>query len=128
MEKKNYSFGEIIFKENTYQKWMYSICEGAVDIYAGFGTPEQKKLVTLTKDQLFGEIGMIGMMPRTATAVAASENLVLEQITYEDMESYLQTHPENIQQIMHNVSRRIRELTEDLSVVQRTVKDILCQK
>lgn len=128
MERKNYSLGEIIFQENSYQKWMYSICEGAVDIYAAFGTPEQKKLVTLTKGQLFGEIGMIGMMPRTATAVAASDDLVLEQITYEDMETYLQAHPENIQQIMHNVSRRIRELTEDLSHVQRTVKEMLSQK
>ena len=71
MDKKVYQYKEVIFKENIYQRYMYSICEGTVDIYSGYETPDEKKLVTLTAGQFFGEIGMIGMMPRTATAVAA---------------------------------------------------------
>lgn len=128
MDRKTYTYGEVIFREGDYQKWMYGICEGAVDIYAGYETPEQKKLITLTQDQLFGEIGMIGMMPRTATAVAASEHLALDLVSYEDLDTYLQAYPQNIQQIMQNVSRRIRELTEDVSETHRSVNELLRQK
>ena len=80
MERKEFRLNEVIFKDGIYQNWMYSISEGSVDIYSGYGTSSEKKLITLTKGQFFGEIGMIALMPRTATAVAAEENVVLEQI------------------------------------------------
>ena len=66
MERKEYQLHDVIFKEQEYQKWMYSICEGAVDICSGYGTPQEKKLITLTEGQFFGEIGLIAMIPRTA--------------------------------------------------------------
>ena len=128
MERKEFQFHDIIFKEDEYQKWMYSICEGSVDIYSEYGTSNEKKLITLTKGQYFGEIGMIAVMPRTATAVAAEENVVLEQIGKEDFEDYLKKHPENLQPIMSNVSGRIRELTEDLSLVAKMTKEALRER
>lgn len=121
MERKDFRLHEVIFKEDEYQLWMYSICEGSVDIYSDYGTSGSKKLATLTEGQFFGEIGMIGMIPRTATAVAATDSVVLDLISYEDLEDYLKHHPEHIQALMRNVSRRLRELTEDLSeIVQMT--------
>jgi CRP-like cAMP-binding protein len=107
---------------------MYSICEGLVDIYSEYGTENEKKLVTLTEGQFFGEIGMIAVIPRTATAVAAEEKVVLEQIGQEDFEDYLKKHPENLQPIMSNVSGRIRELTEDLSLVAKMTKEALRER
>lgn len=125
MERKTYRHQEVIFKENEFQKWMYGICEGAVDIFNGYGTTEEKKLVTLTEGQYFGEIGMIALVPRTATAVAAGEHVVLEQISDEDLEDYLKNHPENLQPIMSSVSRRIREQTEELSAITQMTKEAL---
>ena len=128
MVREEFCLGEVIVKAGTYQNWMYSICEGSVDIYSEYGTSNEKKLITLTKDQYFGEIGMIAVMPRTATAVAAEENVVLEQIGKEDFEDYLKKHPENLQPIMSNVSGRIRELTEDLSLVAKMTKEALRER
>lgn len=125
MVRKEFQLHEVIFKQDEYQLWMYSICEGSVDIYADYGTPEEKKLATLTADHFFGEIGMIGNMQRTATAVAAENHVVLEQISNEDFENYLKNHPENLQPIMSSVSRRIRELTEDLSMIVRMTNEPL---
>jgi CRP-like cAMP-binding protein len=71
---------------------------------------------------------MIAVMPRTATAVASEENVVLEQIGKEDFEDYLKKHPENLQPIMSNVSGRIRELTEDLSLVAKMTKEALRER
>lgn len=128
MERKEYQQNEVIFKENEYQKWMYSICEGSVDIYAEYGKPNEKKLITLTKGQFFGEIGMIAVMPRTATAVAAEGSVVLEQITSDDFEEYLKEHPENLRPIMSSVSRRLRELTADLSMITQMVNKALNER
>lgn len=128
MVREEFCLGEVIVKAGTYQNWMYSICEGSVDIYSEYGTSNEKKLITLTKGQYFGEIGMIAVMPRTATAVAAEENVVLEQIGKEDFEDYLKKHPENLQPIMSNVSGRIRELTEDLSLVAKMTKEALRER
>lgn len=121
--RKEFQLHEVIFRENDFQKWMYSICEGSVNIFAAYGTPEERKLATLTAGQYFGEIGMIALLPRTATAVAAEEHVVLEQISEEDFEEYLKNHPENLQPIMSSVSRRIRELTEDLSLITHTIHE-----
>ena len=128
MERKEFRLNEVIFKDGIYQNWMYSISEGSVDIYSGYGTSDEKKLITLTKGQFFGEIGMIALMPRTATAVAAEESVVLEQISHEDFEDYLMNHPENIQPIMSSVSRRIRELTDDLAMVTKMTNEVLSEE
>ena len=125
MERKAYQLHEVIFREHEYQKCMYSICEGEVDIYSGFATPQEKKLTTLTKGQSFGEIGLVARMPRTATAVAAADNVVLELIGNEDFEEYLKNHPENLQPIMSSVSSRIRGLTEDLSMAAQLTNELL---
>lgn len=125
MERKEFKLNDVIFADGVYQNWMYSICEGAVDIYSGYGTSEAKKLVTLTKGQIFGEIGMIAVMPRTATAVAADENVVLEQISNEEFEDYLRKNPDHLQPIMSNVSKRIRELTEDMAGITQMTNALL---
>ena len=123
MERKEFRLNEVIFKDGAYQNWMYNICEGSVDIYSEYGTSSEKKLITLTKGQFFGEIGMIAVMPRTATAVAAQDGVVLEQISHDDFEDYLMNHPENIQPIMSSVSKRIRELTDDLSAITKMTSE-----
>lgn len=128
MERKEYRFNEVIFNENEDQRWMYSICEGSVHIYSGYGSAGAEKLATLTKGQFFGEIGMIAMLPRTASAVAADDHVVLELIGQEDFEAYLKEHPENLQSVMSSVSRRIRELTEELSVITQTTREALRQR
>ena len=128
MKLKEFQLNEVIFKDNVYQSWMYSICEGSVDIYSGYGTSNEKKLITLTKGQFFGELGMIALIPRTATAIAAEDHVVLDQIEYDDLNDYLNNHSENIQLIMSNVSRRIRELTDDLSMVAQMTNEALGKK
>ena len=125
MERKEFRLNEVIFKDGVYQNYMYSICEGSVDIYSEYGTSGEKKLTTLTKGHSFGEIGMIAVMPRTATAVAAEDRVVLEQIGNAELGDYLKNHPENLQPIMSSVSRRIRELTEDMSGITQMVNALL---
>ena len=128
MVQEEFRLNEVIFADGVYQNWMYSICEGAVDIYSDYGTANAKKLATLTQGQFFGEIGLIAVMPRTATAVAAQERVVLVRIDRETFEEYLKKYPENMQPIMSSVSRRIRELTEDLAMITQELNEALSRR
>ena len=47
MECKEFRLNEVIFSDGAYQNWMYSICEGSVKIYSGYGTSAEKLLTTL---------------------------------------------------------------------------------
>ncbi len=125
MKRKEFQLNEVIFKEGVFEQWMYGICEGSVDIYSEYGTANEKKLTTLKKGQFFGEIGMIAVIPRTAAAVAAEDHVVLEQIGNDDLKDYLREHPENLQPIMSSVSKRIRDLTEDMSGITQMINALL---
>lgn len=125
MERVEFRLNEVIFQDGAFQNWMYCVSEGSVDIYSGYGTSDEKKLTTVTKGQIFGEIGMIAVMPRTATAVAAEDNVVLEKIDDDHFDDYLREHPENLQSIMSSVSRRIRDLTEDLESISLMTNELL---
>ena len=125
MERVEFRQNEVIFKDGVFQNWMYSVCEGSVDIYSGYGTSTEKKLTTVTAGNAFGEIGLIAVMSRTATAVAAAETVVLEKIDAENFADYLKKHPENVRAIMSSVSRRIRDLTEDMESITAMTNELL---
>ena len=124
MERVEFRLNDVIFQDGVYQNWMYSVCEGSVDVYSGYGTSEEKKLTTVPQGNVIGEIGLIAAMPRTATAVAAEEKVVLEKIDAEHFDDYLKAHPENLQTIMSSVSRRIRDLTEDLESISLMTNEL----
>ena len=103
---------EIIFNEGDKADRMYDIRMGRVGIYANYGTKEEKLLTELTKDQFFGEMGIIEGYPRSATAVAMGDMTELTVIPKTDFEEYCKKNPEKTVLIMKNMSARIRDLTQ----------------
>ena len=104
---------EIIFNEGDKSECMYDIRVGKVGIFANYGTKEEKLLTELTKDQFFGEMGIIEGYPRSATAVAMGDMTELTVIAKADFEEYCKKNPEKTILIMKNMSGRIRDLTRD---------------
>ncbi len=70
--EETFQEGQIIFKEGSSGDWVYVIQSGAVEISK---TVNGKKFVIaiLREGEVFGELGFIGGINRTATAQAASE-------------------------------------------------------
>ncbi len=108
---EKYKKGTVIFKEGDIGKCMYDIHSGAVGIYTGYGTPEEKNLTTLYSDKFFGEVGMLGNEPRTATAVVLEDNTTIEIIYPADFEELFQKNPAKIEMVIRHLSFRIRRLT-----------------
>lgn len=114
---------EVVFYEGDKSECMYDIRMGNVGIYANYGTKEEKLLTELTKDQFFGEMGIIEGYPRSATAVAMGDMTELTVIAKADFEEYCKNNPEKTILIMKNMSARIRELTQDYLEACHTIAE-----
>lgn len=123
MSTKTLKQGEVIFRQGEPSACMYDILWGEVGIFANYGTPEEKLLTTLTTEQFFGEMGMIEGLPRSATAVALTEDTRLKVITPNTFQAYFQESPAKVRLMMQNMSRRLRELTGQYLEACRTVAD-----
>ena len=108
-----YNRDEVIFHEGENEPWMYVIEAGKVGIYARYGQENAKRLTILEPGQYFGEMGMLDVMARSATAVALEDGTRVAKITSEHFGEYYFDHPEKILDIMRNMSCRIRDLTTE---------------
>lgn len=123
---KKFAKGEVIFKEGTYESFMYDLIEGKVGIYAKYGEAEEKLLTELTTENgsiTFGEMGLIDAMPRSATAVAL-EDVVACVVTGEEFGAYFKENPAAVLAIMQNMSKRIRSLSQDYMDACRAVAEM----
>ena len=120
---KNITFkrGEIIVKEGSFDSTMYDIVSGRVGVFSAYGTAQEKKIAELDKEQIFGEIGLIGCYPRTATVVALEDGTTVTELTEADLEAYFQDKPEKLLKIMRQLSKRLRETTQNYYEVCRTI-------
>lgn len=119
-----YPKGEVIFTEGSFEKAMYDLVEGEVGIYAHYGRPDVRLLTVLKAEDkaTFGEMGLLDSMPRSATAVAL-EDVKVGYITGETFGSHFGENPEAVLRIMQNMSKRIRELTQNYLDACRAVAE-----
>lgn len=109
----SYRKGTVIFREGDTGAFMYAIHGGAVGIYANYGSALEKKLTTLYPNSFFGEMSLIDLEPRSATAVADEDDTILEAIRDEDLEKLFETNPVEVDAILSHLSNRLRRLTQD---------------
>ena len=121
MRQITYSKGDIIFRQGDIATVMYDIVSGRVGVFSAFGTAQEKKIAELDKEQVFGEIGLIGCYPRTATVVALEDGTTVTELTEADLEAYFQDKPEKLLKIMRQLSKRLRETTQNYYEVCRTI-------
>lgn len=126
---RTYKKGEVIFEEGDKANCMYDIHYGTVGIYANYGTKQAKLLTTLLAEEFFGEMGLVDLEPRSATAVALEKGTRVEIITREDFASFFQERPGRVLMIMQHMSQRLRNLTKDyLEVCETVVEAVEAEK
>ena len=106
-----YMKGDVIFKEGEPGHCMYSVQTGWVNIYTGYGTPEEKLINTMGVGTFFGEIGLVSDSPRTATAVADMNQCMVESFTLSDLTEMQEKDPLKVRVIVKHLADRIRVLT-----------------
>jgi len=104
--------GDVIFRQGEFSSVMYDIEKGKVGVFADYETEQVQQLAELTAGDFLGEMGMIEVYPRSATAVALEDDTTLNEIGEDELNAYFKDKPEKLLKIMKQISARIREIDE----------------
>jgi uncharacterized protein (TIGR02266 family) len=106
--EETYNHGEIIIKEGTQGNWIYYIISGAVEISKIIGG-RKFVLDRLEAGEVFGEIGFIGGLKRTATAIAVGPTTV-GIIDRETLDEEFNKIPSDFRAILVAMARRFEKM------------------
>jgi len=115
-----YRNGEVIFREGESGHAMYVIQFGTVSITKA--TPSGEiPIATLEKGEIFGEMALFDMKPRSATASASGDVRVLTV----DKRKFFRTisrDPTLAFKILQSLSQRIRRLDDEVADLKRSAR------
>ncbi len=120
---KQFSKGEIIFREGDNGDSFYEVIMGTVGIYTNYGGANQQKLTDVGKGHIFGEMALFDAFPRSATAVAEDE-VSLTEITISDVRGYFESNPDKVKAILLELTERLDRLTDDYNEATQATKGL----
>jgi CRP-like cAMP-binding protein len=118
-EMVSFQDGDIVFNSGDSADYAYVIMEGSVDII----TETDKGpiiSVTLSQNQLIGELGLLNNTPRIATLVA-NGNLLAMKITAEMFFRVLRDNSEVALDVIRMLSTKLTNTHEQLEALQKQV-------
>ena len=86
--------GDVIFRQGDFSSVMYDIAKGKVGVFADYETERVHQLAELSAGDFLGEMGMIEVYPRSATAVALEDGTVLNEIGENELNAYFKDKPD----------------------------------
>ena len=104
--------GDVIFRQGDYSEVMFDIAKGKVGVFADYETETVQQLAELKAGDFLGEMGMIEVYPRSATAVALEDDTTLTEIGEDDLNEFFKDKPEKLLQIMKQMSERLRVVNQ----------------
>ncbi len=115
-ETRQMGEGTTIFIENMPGEALFLIRKGIVRISKMFAEGDEKTLVVLGPEDIFGEMAIVDGLPRSATARVA-EDAELISLKKKDFESLCQQKPELALKVVMNIvkvfSKRTREANDE---------------
>ncbi len=110
--EKVFKEGDIIFTEDSIGNSMMIITSGEVRVSQKSDPDNEEALIVLKKGDLFGEMGLLEDLPRSATVIAHS-NVVMLEIKREDFLEFLKKDSDSGVKILIKLSKilssRLRE-------------------
>lgn len=101
--------GEMIFNKGDLGDCMYEILSGSVGIYLNYKKPNEKLLAVKNAGEIFGEIALIEVVPRTAAAISLEDKTSLRIIGVKGIAPYFKNRPEIMELILNTMAQRIKQ-------------------
>ena len=114
LQRRPFKAGETIFMQGDPGNAMYIVESGEVRIHLSGNMPQPLSLRSLRPGEFFGELSMFDKQPRSASAVATTDTVLLE-LRHDAFESYLSKRPRVAMTIFRTMSLRLRETNSMLS-------------
>jgi len=105
-----YQDGEIIFEEDSYDETVYVVTSGTVEISKMMGD-EKVVIEVLGEGYLFGELGYLAKIPRTATATSIGETIV-GILDREVLDEDFNKLSNSFQTMVRSLALRLKKTTE----------------
>ncbi|MBF0370442.1 MAG: cyclic nucleotide-binding domain-containing protein [Magnetococcales bacterium] len=120
---KEFSPGEIIFRQGDKADCLHVILEGEVEILVAGESDPLERLAVLGVDHVFGEMSLFHKTPRAATARALTQVRVLS-VDQRGFLRWLQEDPTLTLRILLKMSERVRGLiAETIRLRQQLSKE-----
>ena len=113
---RDYRKGTYLFHQGDEAPDIFFLCSGRIEINTLSATGHRQLHTTLDRPQFFGEFGVLGDMPRTATAVALEDSSV-SVLPGDVFVSFLEGQPRAARALLHALARQVaaqEALVEDL--------------
>lgn len=118
MKTVSYKKGEAIIEEGTLSDCAYIIEKGSVEVSKNRPDGQTQVLGTLRESEIFGEMGLIDGLPRSATVIAL-EDCVVSILSQETFNNLAHHNPESLMPILKVLAKRLRAT---LSLVENLQK------
>ena len=117
-QERNFSSGEQIFREGDRGDGLYLVKSGRIEISVGVAKKEHRAFAQIAPGELFGEMAVLELKPRSATATAAEDSVVYF-IPRDELLAMVERSPLLAMQLLREISSRLREFN------QRYIQEIL---
>lgn len=116
-ERLTYAKGQAIFRQGDMGDAAYIVLDGQADVLIG-AADSQRKVATIGKHSIIGEIAVLCDVPRTATVVAA-DKLVALKISKDLFLRMVQEFPQMAVEIMRELARRLDRTNQQLAALSK---------
>ena len=117
MKKKYFKRGAEIIKEGMLSDCAYIIESGKVEVSKTLTNGEKQVVCILQENDIFGEMGLIDSLPRSANVVAM-EDCTISVVTQEVFNSLSKYNPDALMPILKVLASRLRKVLNILEGIE----------
>lgn len=121
LRERNFPAGTQIFAQGDAGDAMFIVVSGDVNIFLPGEASRRVSLEDLSRGQFFGELSLFDEKPRSASAVATTDCVLLE-LGHATLGDYLEQRPRAALAILRTISNRLRDTNTLLSA--RAAKNV----
>jgi uncharacterized membrane protein len=122
---KPFKAGQLIFNQGDAAGEMFIVADGHVNIHLPGEGSMRVSLKDIAKGEYFGELALFDQKPRSASALATTDAVLLE-LTRDTLSGYIERRPHAAMAILRTMSERLRETNALLSerAAKNAVKEL----
>ncbi|MBC8285776.1 MAG: cyclic nucleotide-binding domain-containing protein [Nitrospinae bacterium] len=117
MINKKFNKGEVIIEEGSLSTGAYIIDSGSVEVSKKLPNGSIQVITKLDKNDIFGEMGLIDQLPRSAT-VRALEDCSISIMTPDTFNSLAKRNPKALMPILKVLAKRLRNTLKIIEEVE----------
>lgn len=122
LSQRSFRSGQTIFNQGELGTEMYIVATGQVNIFLPGEASRRISLKDIGPGEYFGELGLFDDKPRSASALATSDVLLLG-LSRSTLSTYLENRPKAAMPMLRNMAEQLRRTNALLS--QRAAKNVV---